>query len=147
MLAALQTGGNPNQAIYGLSDGACGFGEIPRTSWPFWQVAALGFGNPISASNLPQKWGCGACVEVTCEGPVRPSCLCALSILMSLLALTAEGVLGQHKYGSGQADQPGTPWINRPGNSRASLVVKGKLQQLLEDTTNSAHCIPMSSWH
>ena len=64
----LQSGGNPNQAIYGLSDGACGFGEIPRTSWPFWQVAALGFSNPISQGNLPQKWGCGACLEVTCEG-------------------------------------------------------------------------------
>ena len=65
-----QTGGNPNTPIYGLSDGACGYGEINRTGWPFWQVGALGFGSPISASNLPQKWGCGACVEITCEGPV-----------------------------------------------------------------------------
>ncbi len=81
VLAVLQTGGNPNQAIYGLADGACGYGNISRTSWPFWQVAALGFTNPISASNLPQKWGCGACLEVTCEGPVRHSRLFAIKIV------------------------------------------------------------------
>lgn len=74
MCGCSQTGGNPNQAIYGLSDGACGYGQISKDSWPFWQVGALGFGNAISAGNLPQKWGCGACVEVTCQGPVRPYC-------------------------------------------------------------------------
>ena len=84
--AGLQTGGNPNTPIYGLSDGACGYGDIPRTSWPFWQVGALGFGNSISASNLPQKWGCGACVEVTCEGPVRAS-----APVNSIRSLAAKG--------------------------------------------------------
>ncbi|KAK9909331.1 hypothetical protein WJX75_000656 [Coccomyxa subellipsoidea] len=59
---------DPNTPIYGLIDGACGYGAIPRTSWPYWQVAALGFSNSVSVSGSPQKWGCGACIQVTCTG-------------------------------------------------------------------------------
>ncbi|CAL8467491.1 g7029 [Coccomyxa elongata] len=63
-----QDGSNPNTPIYGLISGACGYGAIPQDSWPYWQVAALGFTNPVSYSGVPQKWGCGACIQVTCTG-------------------------------------------------------------------------------
>ena len=109
MLTALQTGGNPNQAIYGLSDGACGFGEIPRTSWPFWQVAALGFTNPISGSNMPQKWGCGACLEVTCEGPVRLSCLRMARTVSHDHSRRSQCCIGISQSKSDEEAVPGTP--------------------------------------
>lgn len=66
----VQDGINPNTPIYGLISGACGYGAIPQDSWPYWQVAALGFTNPVSYSGVPQKWGCGACIQVTCTGAV-----------------------------------------------------------------------------
>ncbi|BDA42870.1 probable Expansin-B1 at N-terminal half [Coccomyxa sp. Obi] len=63
-----QDGSSPNTPTYGLISGACGYGAIPQDSWPYWQVAALGFNNPVSYSGVPQKWGCGACIQVTCTG-------------------------------------------------------------------------------
>ena len=72
----IQDGGNPEVPVYGLIDGACGYGALSRTEWPYWRVAALSFSNPVSLSGTPQKYGCGACIEVTCQGSVRllPGC-------------------------------------------------------------------------
>lgn len=69
----LQEGGDPNKAIYGLSDGACGYGEFARDEWPNWQVAAISASNPIAQNGQPQKLGCGACIEVVCNSTVRLS--------------------------------------------------------------------------
>ena len=67
----LQDGGDPNVPVYGLIDGACGYGALARAEWPYWHVAALSFSNPVSILSTPQKYGCGACIEVTCQGMVR----------------------------------------------------------------------------
>ena len=83
LLALSQTGGNPNVPIYGLVDGACGYGALDRSEWPYWRVAALGFSNPVSQSSTPQKDGCGACIEVTCQGSVRLLLLALEKVLAS----------------------------------------------------------------
>ena len=69
----MQDGQDPNTPMYGLVNGACGYGAIPKNAWPNWQVAGLGFGNPISQANVPQQWGCGACIQAVCTGKVRAS--------------------------------------------------------------------------
>lgn len=63
----LQEGGDPQQPIYGLLNGACGYGAFSQADWPYWHVAALSTSNPVAISGLPQKNGCGACIEVTCQ--------------------------------------------------------------------------------
>ncbi|EIE27800.1 hypothetical protein COCSUDRAFT_46000 [Coccomyxa subellipsoidea C-169] len=60
-------GGDPNKPVYGLLDGACGYGEFSKTEWPNWQVAAISQSNPIATRGQPQKRGCGACIEVACN--------------------------------------------------------------------------------
>ena len=74
----MQEGGNPAVPVYGLVDGACGYGAFDQNVWPYWHVAALSFSNPVSAAGQPQQYGCGACIEVSCQGSVRAaaqSCL------------------------------------------------------------------------
>ncbi len=74
-----QDGGDPNKPVFGLLDGACGYGEFSKTEWPNWQVAAISQSNPIAQRGQPQKRGCGACIEVACNSTVRASLFLSLS--------------------------------------------------------------------
>jgi hypothetical protein len=58
-------GGNEN-------GNACGYTDLPYVSFPF------GFGAAAGGENFRGGLGCGACFEITCEGPYgfNPSCLC-----------------------------------------------------------------------
>ncbi|EIE24495.1 hypothetical protein COCSUDRAFT_46828 [Coccomyxa subellipsoidea C-169] len=120
---------DPNTPIYGLIDGACGYGAIPRTSWPYWQVAALGFSNSVSASGSPQKWGCGACIQVTCTGSgctskapfvvlVTDTCKACAANQININALTYE------KYISATNGQMAISWQKVPCAPTGNIVAR-----------------------
>jgi len=50
--------------------GACGFGQLSLSDWPGRSIASLGPQNPIKLRSSIS--GCGACVEIKCDGAVRP---------------------------------------------------------------------------
>ncbi|KAK9820973.1 hypothetical protein WJX81_004838 [Elliptochloris bilobata] len=60
------SGHDANVASYGLVNGACGYGALNRSSWPFWAAAAIPRSSPIASSGLAGKDGCGACIRITC---------------------------------------------------------------------------------
>lgn len=59
-------GGNPN-------GNACGYNDLPQVSFPYGLSVAIG------GDEFDDGYGCGACFEVTCEGPHghNPGCFCA----------------------------------------------------------------------
>lgn len=67
----LQEGRDANVASYGLVTGACGFGYLNRSSWPYWNAVAIPRSSPIAQSGLAGKDGCGACIRITCTQNVR----------------------------------------------------------------------------
>ena len=62
---ATMYGGNP-------SGNACGYNDLPQVTFP------MGFSVAIGGDEFDDGYGCGACYEVTCEGPEgnNPSCFC-----------------------------------------------------------------------
>lgn len=62
---ATMYGGNP-------SGGACGYNDLPQVTFP------KGFSVAIGGDEFDNGYGCGACYEVTCEGPYgnNPDCFC-----------------------------------------------------------------------
>ena len=67
-----QQGLDAHTPTYGLVNGACGFGSVGnRSTWPFWNVAAIPRDSPIAQSGLAGRDGCGACLRVTCTQNVR----------------------------------------------------------------------------
>ena len=71
-----QEGRDANSASYGLVNGACGFGALNRSAWPYWAAAAIPRSSPIATSGNAGRDGCGACIRITCTQNVRmlPSC-------------------------------------------------------------------------
>ena len=62
---ATMYGGNP-------SGNACGYNDLPQVTFP------MGFSVAIGGDEFDGGYGCGACYEVTCEGPhtSNPDCFC-----------------------------------------------------------------------
>ncbi|KAK9838025.1 hypothetical protein WJX74_009954 [Apatococcus lobatus] len=59
-----QDGDSPYSPSYGTSIGACGYGLLDKSKWPYWSVGALSQSNIFySAGPLG---GCGQCFEVQC---------------------------------------------------------------------------------
>jgi hypothetical protein len=44
-----------------------GYGEFNRSSWPYWQVAALSTQSPLMNVSRTPFLDCGACIELQCE--------------------------------------------------------------------------------
>ena len=60
----------------GLVSGACGYGQLNGTAWPYNQVVSLGPNNSIASGIGSNKLGCGQCIRATCISAVRgPSLL------------------------------------------------------------------------
>ena len=67
---------DPAKASLGLLDGACGYGEMNRTQFPFFRGAGISPKSPLLASTSA-KAGCGLCVKVACDpGNVLPFSAC-----------------------------------------------------------------------
>ena len=66
---------SPGKATYygGNENGnACGYNDLPKVSFPF------GFGSAAGGDVFNDGYGCGACFEISCEGPYgnNPGCVC-----------------------------------------------------------------------
>lgn len=59
-------GGNENS-------NACGYKDLPKVSFPF------GYSSAAGGDTFDEGYGCGACFEITCQGPFsnNPSCHCS----------------------------------------------------------------------
>ena len=57
---------DPAKPSLGLLDGACGYGEMNRTQFPFFRGAGISLKSPLLASTSA-KAGCGLCVKVACD--------------------------------------------------------------------------------
>lgn len=55
---------DPSSRSFGTSVGACGFGDIPKDSFPWFSTAAFSLSNPFS-QELPST-ACGACFQIEC---------------------------------------------------------------------------------
>lgn len=68
------------QASGAMLQGACGYGEISKDSYPYWSVAALSLTNQFSVAG-PAK-ACGECFEIKCVdigGPFAVSAYTAIA--------------------------------------------------------------------
>lgn len=68
---------DPDEASYGLVEGACGYGLLDRSQWPYWRAVGLGASNPIASEGSPLD-GCGTCIRIECTGTVSRSCIIEL---------------------------------------------------------------------
>ena len=81
----MQDGLNANAPSYGLVSGACGYGPLPRGSWPYWMAAAIAASNPLGMASV-NKMGCGLCLEIVCNDavhktpPLLPTCILDLHL-------------------------------------------------------------------
>ncbi|DBA91941.1 TPA: expansin [Trebouxia sp. C0005] len=55
---------DPGSPSYGTSDGSCGYGDLSKTAYPFWSVAALSTQNQFYLAGPAN--GCGECFEIQC---------------------------------------------------------------------------------
>ncbi|KAL0054873.1 hypothetical protein WJX82_003597 [Trebouxia sp. C0006] len=55
---------DPGSPSYGTSDGSCGYGDLSKTAYPFWSVAALSTQNQFYLAGPAD--GCGECFEIQC---------------------------------------------------------------------------------
>ena len=55
---------HPDNPSYGTKEGSCGYGNLSKDVYPFWQVAAFATSNKFFNS-LPGK-ACGTCWEIQC---------------------------------------------------------------------------------
>ncbi|KAL3148841.1 expansin-like protein [Trebouxia sp. C0010 RCD-2024] len=57
-------GKDPYSPSFGTSEGSCGYGELDKSKYPYWSVAALSPSNPFYVAG--PTGGCGQCFEVQC---------------------------------------------------------------------------------
>ena len=61
--------GNPASLSGPFLDGACGYGQLSPSQWPFYALASISSNNSIATEASCS--GCGACVEIQCVGQVK----------------------------------------------------------------------------
>ncbi|KAK9867754.1 hypothetical protein WJX84_004352 [Apatococcus fuscideae] len=59
-----QDGDSPYSPSYGTSIGACGYGLLDKSQWPYWSVGALSPSNMFYSAGPIN--GCGQCFEIQC---------------------------------------------------------------------------------
>ncbi|KAH7619768.1 putative expansin-A17 [Nannochloris sp. 'desiccata'] len=65
-------GMDPSSPSYGTSEGACGYGSIPKDAFPYFSTMAFGLNNQFFKS-LPLD-SCGTCYQVQCQDPRPGAC-------------------------------------------------------------------------
>ena len=66
---ATQDGKDPDSPSFGVLNGACGYGQLNRSAWPYWRAVGLSSSNPIVAKSSA-KDACGTCIKLTCTASV-----------------------------------------------------------------------------
>eukprot|EP00884_Botryococcus_braunii_P014492 jgi/Botrbrau1/23043/Bobra.136_1s0032.1 len=64
---------DPQQPSFGVLEGACGYGEMKKDSWPYWQAVSLSFSSPILLDRSLPRWACGVCLTITCYDKACPA--------------------------------------------------------------------------
>lgn len=78
---------DPLTPSFGVLNGACGYGELNRSTWPFWRAVGLGPDNVLSSRAGTQS-GCGLCLKITCSADVCHLLSAAGSMMCLHYALT-----------------------------------------------------------
>lgn len=55
---------DPNNPSFGTKEGSCGYGPIPKNSYPYFSTAALAPSNPYYKAD--PLHGCGQCFQILC---------------------------------------------------------------------------------
>ena len=61
----------PDQPSYGVKEGACGYGLLSKTAWPYWNAVALRADSPLLTTATRGSHGCGMCLQITCVDKTR----------------------------------------------------------------------------
>lgn len=69
--AEAQDNMDPQKPSFGVLEGACGYGELQKEAWPYWQAVSLSLSSPIMSQSALPRWACGVCLSITCHDKAR----------------------------------------------------------------------------
>lgn len=62
---------SPDQPSYGVKEGACGYGLLDKSTWPYWNAVALRPDSPLLTAATRPSYGCGMCLQISCVDKTR----------------------------------------------------------------------------